>query len=164
MDFKFYLNLTCTIIYAMGGVTLSPGILMYLQSIPSIRECQLFCLQTIKSCYDLAVHKYPYDWRTKKPTIFRATEQWFASVEGFRQAALEAIRSVQWVPQTVTSSSCNPNLSVLYLFQLWLYREQENLLKRLRETKLPLASGNFKESSLQSFGSWFMTLSVDSRL
>ncbi|PLZ54483.1 isoleucine--tRNA ligase, partial [Fischerella thermalis WC442] len=30
------------------------------------------------------VHKYPYDWRTKKPTIFRATEQWFASVEGFR--------------------------------------------------------------------------------
>ena len=26
-------------------------------------------------------HKYPYDWRTKKPTIFRATEQWFASVE-----------------------------------------------------------------------------------
>lgn len=29
-------------------------------------------------------HKYPYDWRTKKPTIFRATDQWFASVEGFR--------------------------------------------------------------------------------
>ncbi len=27
-------------------------------------------------------HRYPYDWRTKKPTIFRATEQWFASVEG----------------------------------------------------------------------------------
>ncbi len=43
-------------------------------------------------------HKYPYDWRTKKPTIFRATEQWFASVEGFREAALRAIRSVQWIP------------------------------------------------------------------
>ncbi|MDJ0901690.1 MAG: isoleucine--tRNA ligase [Xenococcus sp. MO_188.B8] len=43
-------------------------------------------------------HKYPYDWRTKKPTIFRATEQWFASVEGFRDAALEAIRSVTWIP------------------------------------------------------------------
>ena len=26
-------------------------------------------------------HKYPYDWRTKKPTIFRATEQWFASAD-----------------------------------------------------------------------------------
>lgn len=43
-------------------------------------------------------HKYPYDWRTKKPTIFRATEQWFASVEGFREAALEAIKTVKWIP------------------------------------------------------------------
>jgi len=43
-------------------------------------------------------HRYPYDWRTKKPTIFRATEQWFASVEGFRQAALEAIAAVEWLP------------------------------------------------------------------
>ncbi len=43
-------------------------------------------------------HKYPYDWRTKQPTIFRATEQWFASVEGFREAALQAIAQVQWIP------------------------------------------------------------------
>ncbi|MDJ0598241.1 MAG: isoleucine--tRNA ligase [Crocosphaera sp.] len=43
-------------------------------------------------------HKYPYDWRTKKPTIFRATEQWFASVKGFRDAALTAIKTVQWIP------------------------------------------------------------------
>lgn len=43
-------------------------------------------------------HKYPYDWRTKKPTIFRATEQWFASVEGFRHAAMSAIGHVKWFP------------------------------------------------------------------
>ncbi|RCJ39322.1 isoleucine--tRNA ligase [Nostoc punctiforme NIES-2108] len=43
-------------------------------------------------------HKYPYDWRTKKPTIFRATEQWFASVEGFREEALKAIATVKWIP------------------------------------------------------------------
>ncbi|WP_246605493.1 isoleucine--tRNA ligase [Sphaerospermopsis torques-reginae] len=43
-------------------------------------------------------HKYPYDWRTKKPTIFRATEQWFASVAGFREDALKAIASVRWIP------------------------------------------------------------------
>lgn len=43
-------------------------------------------------------HKYPYDWRTKKPTIFRATEQWFASVEGFREQALKAIAGVTWIP------------------------------------------------------------------
>ena len=46
-------------------------------------------------------HKYPYDWRTKKPTIFRATEQWFALVEGFRQAAMEAIGHVKWIPAQV---------------------------------------------------------------
>lgn len=43
-------------------------------------------------------HKYPYDWRTKKPVILRATEQWFASVAGFREAALQAIAGVKWIP------------------------------------------------------------------
>jgi isoleucyl-tRNA synthetase len=43
-------------------------------------------------------HKYPYDWRTKKPTIFRSTDQWFASVEGFRDNALDAVDTVRWVP------------------------------------------------------------------
>ena len=43
-------------------------------------------------------HRYPYDWRTKKPTIFRATEQWFASVDGFRKQALDAIDAVEWTP------------------------------------------------------------------
>ena len=46
------------------------------------------------------LHRYPYDWRTKKPTIFRATEQWFASVEGFRSSALKAIEDVEWVPKS----------------------------------------------------------------
>jgi isoleucyl-tRNA synthetase len=44
-------------------------------------------------------HRYPYDWRTKQPTIFRATEQWFASVEGFRDEALKAIAQVRWIPE-----------------------------------------------------------------
>lgn len=43
-------------------------------------------------------HKYPYDWRTKKPTIFRTTEQWFASVAGIRSLALEAVDQVNFVP------------------------------------------------------------------
>ncbi|VFR01130.1 unnamed protein product [Cuscuta campestris] len=48
-------------------------------------------------------HKYPYDWRTKKPTIVRDTEQWFASVEGFREAAMDAIKEVNWVPPQAVS-------------------------------------------------------------
>ncbi|GMP68410.1 hypothetical protein CsSME_00028037 [Camellia sinensis var. sinensis] len=53
----------------------------------------------------LAEHKYPYDWwRTKKPTIFRATEQWFASVEGFRKAAMDAISQAENRIPAMTSS------------------------------------------------------------
>lgn len=56
-------------------------------------------------------HKYPYDWRTKKPTIFRATEQWFASVEGFRQAALDAISKVMWIPAQAENRICTMTVS-----------------------------------------------------
>ncbi|MBO8136659.1 MAG: isoleucine--tRNA ligase [Desulfotomaculum sp.] len=48
---------------------------------------------------DKIQHSYPHCWRCKNPVFFRATEQWFASVEGFRKKALEAIRSrVKWIP------------------------------------------------------------------
>lgn len=43
-------------------------------------------------------HSYPHCWRCKKPIIFRATKQWFASVDGFRKETLEAIKSVKWYP------------------------------------------------------------------
>jgi isoleucyl-tRNA synthetase len=45
-------------------------------------------------------HSYPHCWRCKKPLIFRATEQWFASVDGFRKEALKAIDSVKWIPES----------------------------------------------------------------
>ncbi|MBM4038052.1 MAG: isoleucine--tRNA ligase [Planctomycetes bacterium] len=45
-------------------------------------------------------HSYPHGWRSKKPVIFRATEQWFVGVDhrGLREATLEAIKSVRWIP------------------------------------------------------------------
>lgn len=43
-------------------------------------------------------HQYPHDWRTKQPVIFRATEQWFASIDGFRETMLEEIGRVRWTP------------------------------------------------------------------
>ena len=45
-------------------------------------------------------HSYPHCWRCKRPVIFRATEQWFVSMEkeGLRQAALTGIDEVKWVP------------------------------------------------------------------
>lgn len=48
--------------------------------------------------YDTFQHSYPHCWRCKKPILFRATEQWFASIDGFRQEALEEIRKVRWIP------------------------------------------------------------------
>jgi isoleucyl-tRNA synthetase len=46
------------------------------------------------------MHSYPHCWRCKKPVIFRATEQWFVSMDdtGLRRQALEAIDTVEWVP------------------------------------------------------------------
>ncbi|WP_112180773.1 MULTISPECIES: isoleucine--tRNA ligase [Paraliobacillus] len=44
-------------------------------------------------------HSYPHDWRTKKPTIFRATNQWFASIKDFREDILAEINRVNWVPK-----------------------------------------------------------------
>ena len=45
-------------------------------------------------------HSYPHCWRSKTPIIFRAVDQWFVSLDkgGARQAALEAIGKVQWIP------------------------------------------------------------------
>jgi isoleucyl-tRNA synthetase len=46
------------------------------------------------------VHSYPHCWRTNDPIIFRATEQWFISMEkmGLRRNALKAINEVNWIP------------------------------------------------------------------
>ena len=44
------------------------------------------------------MHSYPHCWRCKKPVIYRATNQWFASVDGFRKETLEAIKGVKWIP------------------------------------------------------------------
>ena len=43
-------------------------------------------------------HSYPFDWRTKKPVIFRAVPQWFASIDGFRQEILDALDEVTFKP------------------------------------------------------------------
>jgi len=47
------------------------------------------------------VHSYPHCWRCKKPVIFRATEQWFISMEqnGLRRKALDCINQTEWIPR-----------------------------------------------------------------
>ena len=43
-------------------------------------------------------HSYPHDWRTHKPVIFRATAQWFCSIEPIRDELIKAIHDVKWYP------------------------------------------------------------------
>nr|WP_325258077.1 isoleucine--tRNA ligase [uncultured Oscillibacter sp.] len=45
------------------------------------------------------VHSYPHCWRCKSPIIFRATPQWFCSVESFKDQAIAAAEEVRWVPK-----------------------------------------------------------------
>lgn len=47
---------------------------------------------------DYITHSYPHDWRTQKPIIFRATAQWFASIDALKKDMLEAIKTVNWIP------------------------------------------------------------------
>ena len=43
-------------------------------------------------------HSYPHCWRCKKPVIFRATKQWFCSVDSFKENAVKESQKVTWVP------------------------------------------------------------------
>ena len=44
------------------------------------------------------IHQYPHCWRCKTPILFRATDQWFCSVDDFKDKAVEAINTVEWIP------------------------------------------------------------------
>ena len=44
------------------------------------------------------IHQYPHCWRCKKPVLFRATNQWFCSVDDFKADAVKAINDVEWIP------------------------------------------------------------------
>ena len=43
-------------------------------------------------------HSYPHCWRCKNPIIFRATEQWFCSVDKYKDEAIKAAETVKWIP------------------------------------------------------------------
>ncbi|KAG9298343.1 hypothetical protein G9A89_002831 [Geosiphon pyriformis] len=48
---------------------------------------------------EIISHKYPYDWRTKKPIILRATSQWFANLEDIKKKAFASLAGVKMIPE-----------------------------------------------------------------
>ena len=61
-------------------------------------------IRTFIEAMSFIQHQYAHDWRTKKPVIYRATEQWFASIDKFRQQMLEEIKTSE-VDSSVGRSS-----------------------------------------------------------
>jgi len=49
--------------------------------------------------YEAITHSYPHCWRCKNPIIFRATDQWFCSVDAFKEEAVRAAEGVTWMPE-----------------------------------------------------------------
>jgi len=98
---KYKLPITC-IVDEKGNLTDDAGIFKDLNVLKDANEQIIEFLesQNLLMLMEDYKHRYPYDWRTKKPTIFRATEQWFASVDGFRSSALESIEKVDWMPNS----------------------------------------------------------------
>ncbi|QMS85837.1 isoleucine--tRNA ligase [Candidatus Xianfuyuplasma coldseepsis] len=68
-----------------------------------IEDCNKSVVRDLDACGALLkmewyTHSYPHDWRTKKPVIFRATAQWFASIESLKDDMLKEIKNVNWYP------------------------------------------------------------------
>ena len=66
----------------------------YDKVLPTVKEK----LGNLLLASEVITHSYPFDWRTKKPIIWRAVPQWFASVSKFRQDILDEIDKVNFYP------------------------------------------------------------------
>lgn len=61
------------------------------------QQGRLYNTHFLLATHDIS-HRYPIDWRTKKPVIVRATEQWFADVESIKNPATRALDDVRFIP------------------------------------------------------------------
>ncbi len=96
---QYGLDVLCPVDYKGVFTTEAPGFegLFYDQANKPITEKldEAGALEKL----EFITHSYPHDWRTKKPTIFRATDQWFASIKDFRDELLNEIQQVEWTPK-----------------------------------------------------------------
>uniref|UniRef100_H0X4P2 isoleucine--tRNA ligase n=1 Tax=Otolemur garnettii TaxID=30611 RepID=H0X4P2_OTOGA len=74
-------------------------------------------LQTAKNFLkeEKVVHSYPYDWRTKKPVIIRASKQWFVNITDIKTTAKELLKKVKFIP----GSSLNAMVEMIDRRQYW---------------------------------------------
>ena len=84
-----------------GRMTAEAGSLFAGQTTAQANKTILRHLEDIGALFAVKhiIHQYPHCWRCKKPVLFRATEQWFCSVEAIKDKAVEEINKVEWVPE-----------------------------------------------------------------
>ena len=95
---KYGLDVLCPV-DSLGRMTKEAGEFEGLK----IEECNVAIMAKMQEVGMLVhsekiTHSYPHDWRTKKPIIFRATPQWFASIGKIKDEIIENIKNVKWVP------------------------------------------------------------------
>ncbi|XP_033000640.1 isoleucine--tRNA ligase, mitochondrial [Lacerta agilis] len=87
-------------------------------------EAVIRMLQGTKSLLkeEKCIHSYPYDWRTKKPVIIRASKQWFINTANLKAAAQDALKKVKFVP----ASGVNRMLEMLDKRTYWCISRQRH--------------------------------------
>lgn len=108
---------------------------------------------------EFITHSYPHDWRTKKPVIFRATAQWFASIDAFRDDLLAAVKGVNWTPAWGETRLFNMVRDrgdwVISRQRAWAFHyrfSMRKMGKRLSQTKQLITFLNFSVSMVRMFG------------
>ncbi|KAH1173168.1 isoleucine--tRNA ligase, mitochondrial [Mauremys mutica] len=87
-------------------------------------EAVIQMLQAAKSLLkeEKCVHSYPYDWRTKKPVIIRASKQWFVNTANIKVTAQELLKKVKFIP----ASAVNRMLEMLDRRTYWCISRQKS--------------------------------------
>ena len=99
---KFYPEVGCVVpVDDHGKMTDEAGAFVAGQT---TKQANVTILEQIKSTNNLLavqriVHQYPHCWRCKEPILFRATEQWFCSVEDFKEETLAQVDTVNFIPE-----------------------------------------------------------------
>lgn len=75
---------------------------------------------------DMITHSYPYDWRTKKPVIIRASHQWFIDINSIKEAAIVSQSSLYETQECITTRS-SLMCSYFVFFTQGQHREYKNI-------------------------------------
>ncbi|XP_071637863.1 isoleucine--tRNA ligase, mitochondrial [Temnothorax longispinosus] len=75
---------------------------------------------------DTITHSYPYDWRTKKPVIIRASHQWFIDIRSIKEKAIDSIANIRIYPEQNQASYLNALIAQIKQRPYWCISRQRS--------------------------------------